>query len=161
MPPPTDDAEAIGREFYEVTGARGAIRVSVRAIVILDGHILLQRLTIPDSVWFFPGGGLEFGESLEAGLRRELAEETSLNFTTATYRFVANNRFEQRGYQFHLLEHYFEVNPVGPHVHTDEAHIDHEWIAISDIGALDLRPFGVRDILSVPGWRDIRVLEVS
>lgn len=161
MPPPTDAAETIGREFFEVTGARRAIRVSVRAIVILDDHILLQRLAVPDSIWFFPGGGLEFGESLESGLRRELAEETSLSFTTPTYRFVANNRFEQQGYQFHLLEHYFEVNPLDLHVHTDEAHIDHEWFAMSDIGSLDVRPFGVRDILALPGWRNIRVLEVS
>lgn len=161
MPRHTDDAGAIGREFFEVIGTRGAIRVAVRAIVILDDHILLQRLAVPNSNWCFPGGELEFGESLEGGLRRELAEETSLGFTTPTYRFVANDRFEQQGYQFHLLEHYFEVHPVGPDVHTEEPHIDHDWVPIDDIGALDLRPFSVRDILNVPGWRNIRVLEVS
>ncbi|MBA2290661.1 MAG: NUDIX domain-containing protein [Chloroflexia bacterium] len=87
--------------------------MSVRALVMLDDHILVQRLNHPDSVRWFPGGELEFGEPMEAGLLREIAEESTLAVTAITYRFVFDNRFERDGASFHFLEHYFEVTPAG------------------------------------------------
>jgi len=57
-------------------------RQAVRAIVITpEKEILLLRIHPPeggDSFWITPGGGLEPGESPEAGLRRELKEELGL-----------------------------------------------------------------------------------
>jgi hypothetical protein len=50
---------------------------------------------------------------MEAGLLREIAEESTLAVTAITYRFVFNNRFERDGASFHFLEHYFEVTPAG------------------------------------------------
>lgn len=161
MPPPTDDARQFEDQFWQGVASRNAIRVSVRALVMLDDHILVQRLNHPDSVRWFPGGELEFGEPMEAGLLREIAEESTLAVTAITYRFVFNNRFERDGASFHFLEHYFEVTPAGWELDTLEDHFDHEWIPIADADSFDIRPSSVRDILRVPGWRTIRVLEVS
>lgn len=161
MPPPADDARAVERRFFDTVAARRAIRVSVRALVIQDEHILVQRLDHAGSIRWFPGGEVEFGESLETALRRELAEETTLRVKTITYRFTANNRFERDGSPFHFLEHYFEVTPEATDLDSIEDHFDHEWISISETASIDIRPFGVRDILRVPGWRNIRLLEVE
>ncbi len=160
MPHHGDDARQLEQRFWQAA-ARNAVRVSVRALVLLDGHILVQRLNHADSVRWFPGGELEFGEPLEAGLLRELAEETTIDVRTITYRFVFNNRFQRDGASFHFLEHYFEVTPSGRELGTLEDHFDHEWIPIAGVSALDIRPFGVRDILGLSGWRDIRLLEVD
>jgi 8-oxo-dGTP diphosphatase len=57
------------------------IREAVRALVIdeLD-RILLVRFEFPDATrWALPGGGINAGESDEAALRRELAEELGLS----------------------------------------------------------------------------------
>lgn len=53
------------------------IRSAVRALIIDEhDHVLLVRFEFPTaSAWALPGGGLEHGESPEAGLRRELHEE--------------------------------------------------------------------------------------
>lgn len=161
MPPPTDDSRQFEQRFWREVASRNAIRVAVRALVILDDHILVQRGKHPDSVRWFPGGELEFGEMMETGLQRELAEETSLRIKTVTYRFVANNRFEREGAQFHLLEHYFEVTPETFDVESKEEHFDHGWIPINTIGSFDVRPSGVRDILTIPGWRTIKLLVVN
>jgi len=49
--------------------------------VVLDGNrvLLVRRGQEPlKGEWSIPGGGLELGETLEAGVRREVAEETGL-----------------------------------------------------------------------------------
>lgn len=50
-------------------------RVGVRAIIYKDGKILAVKHKTKDgeaSFWAIPGGGLEPGESIENGLRREV-----------------------------------------------------------------------------------------
>lgn len=56
-------------------------REAVRALVLdRDDHVLLVRFRFPSGVevWTLPGGGLEDGETVEEGLRRELYEELGL-----------------------------------------------------------------------------------
>lgn len=55
-------------------------RSAVRAVVLdPTNRILLVRFTFPDGeLWACPGGGIEDGESDEAAVTRELAEEAGL-----------------------------------------------------------------------------------
>ncbi|WP_371168928.1 NUDIX hydrolase [Aliiroseovarius sp. 2305UL8-7] len=57
--------------------------VAVLAIVLRDGKAaLVQRKNAPDAgLWGFPGGRLEYGETLGQGACRELAEETGITAT--------------------------------------------------------------------------------
>lgn len=58
-------------------------RQAIRAIVLTPEHeVLLMRIRAPeggDWFWITPGGGLEPGESIEAGLRHEMNEELGLD----------------------------------------------------------------------------------
>jgi 8-oxo-dGTP diphosphatase len=55
-------------------------QIGVGVIVVRDGRVLLGKRVGSHGAgtWAFPGGHLEFGESIEACARRELAEETGL-----------------------------------------------------------------------------------
>jgi 8-oxo-dGTP diphosphatase len=55
-------------------------RVGVAVVVAKDNKILLgkRKGAHGEGNWSFPGGHLEFGESVEECARRELAEETGL-----------------------------------------------------------------------------------
>jgi 8-oxo-dGTP diphosphatase len=54
--------------------------VGVGGVVVSDGRALLIRRGGPplEGQWSIPGGMLEVGETLLAGVRRELAEETGI-----------------------------------------------------------------------------------
>ena len=59
------------------------IRVGAAALVFSEGKLLLARRNKEPNkgMYILPGGGVDFGESLEKAVRRELLEETSLELT--------------------------------------------------------------------------------
>lgn len=59
------------------TGPHARVRIGAKGLVVDAGTVLLVRERRPDgsTFWTLPGGGVEAGESLRDGLRRELREE--------------------------------------------------------------------------------------
>jgi 8-oxo-dGTP pyrophosphatase MutT (NUDIX family) len=53
-------------------------RVAVKAVIVQNGKILLVR-DEPGDKWGFPGGGVDYGESIESALKRELTEELGIH----------------------------------------------------------------------------------
>jgi 8-oxo-dGTP diphosphatase len=91
---------------------RHQLRLRVCGVLVVGGHILVARIHSPvtdQQIWTPPGGGLEFGESLSDGVRREFAEETNLQ--VAVQRLVHINELIRP--PFHAVEFYFEVSQQG------------------------------------------------
>lgn len=73
-------------------------RVSIKGIYVKDGKVLLcgENKEIFGGKWALPGGGLDFGEEMKAGLVREIKEETGLNVTKISEKpvYIWTHRYE-------------------------------------------------------------------
>ncbi|MEI6842907.1 MAG: NUDIX hydrolase [bacterium] len=74
-------------------------RVGVGVIVIRDNKVLLgkRKGSHGEGTWSFPGGHLEFFETIEDCARRELAEETGLRLVCIGRSTFTNDMFVAEG----------------------------------------------------------------
>ena len=71
------------------------ITLGARVILLRDDQVLLIRHTYRQG-WFFPGGGVDKGETLEAAARREAEEEAHANIGELTLLGVYGSASEGR-----------------------------------------------------------------
>lgn len=90
-------------------------RVGVRAIIYKDGKILAvkhkSRVGGSKDFWCIPGGGLDPGESLEDGLRREIYEELGIEAKPSRLLFIQQFTSTREGHDEELEFFYLVENP--------------------------------------------------
>ncbi len=97
-------------------GAPGVIRPCAFCFVPEDDRVLIARMRDPDdgSYYYRPlGGGIEFGESGEEAVRREIREELGVELGSVRFLGFLENRFEMRAEPYHELCLIFVADPDG------------------------------------------------
>ena len=77
-----------------------------------DGQILLVRHSYGPNEWFFPGGGINDGESPEEAAKRELMEETACEITGMKLVGVVAETLSGAPHKDHLFEGVVSDMPV-------------------------------------------------
>lgn len=128
-----------------------AFLVSVKGLIINSaGEVLVLKVKDDDisahdrGTWNLPGGLLEFGESFEEGLLREIKEETGLNVRIK--KLVAVSDFDYQGFTFEdgetkdvrIVVIGYECECDGTSVLLDGEHALSEWVAPSDLASREL-----------------------
>ncbi len=111
-------------------------RINVRGIIFKDGKLFGQQLKNnvgPNQFWCTPGGGLDPGESLTEGLRREMIEETGIAPVIGKLLFIQ---------QFHdgtreQLEFFFNIENVDEYQTIDLSATSHGEIEVESYGFVD------------------------
>ncbi len=88
------------------------IRVRSCGLLVENEKLLLVEVLSPVTnkwTWIAPGGGVEFGESLEEAVKREFLEETGLNISVQDQ--VYTNQIIEP--PIHAVEFYFLVKQEG------------------------------------------------
>lgn len=87
----------IPKELYEKITASIPIP-GVEAMMINDGALLLMKRNNDPAkgMWWFPGGRIRRGETFEEALKREVTEETHINFEITRLIGVYNRIFPGR-----------------------------------------------------------------
>jgi ADP-ribose pyrophosphatase YjhB (NUDIX family) len=111
----------------------------VSAVIFRDGKILLVRRARSPAKGFYslPGGRVEFGETLQAALHREIREETALEVDIAelaAWREVVPSE-AGRG---HYVIMSFAARWSAGEVALNEEHDDSKWLAPDSLGDLKL-----------------------
>ena len=120
-------------------------RINVRGIIINDqGEIFCQKLTANTGkgrdFWCTPGGGLEMGESLLDGLRREMVEETGVKPTIGKLLFIQQftdtNPSSKHGVT-EQLEFFFSITNWQDYQHIDLEQTSHGVEEVAECGFVD------------------------
>lgn len=118
-------------------------RISVRGIALHDGKLLCVRLlpyngslqAVGGDYWCLPGGGLEDGESLLAGIEREMVEETGIKPVIGKLLFI--QQFEFKGKDKEYLELFFHITNAEDYLNVDLSKTTHGEIELAEIGFID------------------------
>jgi 8-oxo-dGTP pyrophosphatase MutT (NUDIX family) len=64
------------------------VTIGVRLLLVKDNQALLVQHTYQPDQWFFPGGGVKKGETIEQAARREAAEEVGADLGILSLRGI-------------------------------------------------------------------------
>jgi len=101
------------------------IEVISRAVILDGTRILLCKGK--GNYYCLPGGHVEFGETAEAALRRELMEELGAEVKSAQFIGSHENIFDQEGQRRHELNFVFLTALKSSEVKAAEDHLEFVW----------------------------------
>ncbi len=106
---PTDATDQSTQDF---------IRPGAKAFIVHEGKVLFIEEELPNGDIFYdvPGGGIDFGERLEDGLKREVFEEVGLEVElekiVGSWKFVIPSK-RVEGVQVHILSVGYQCRLAG------------------------------------------------
>lgn len=121
----------------------------VRLIIKKEDKILLCK-SKEQGHYFLPGGHVEFGDSLEKTIYKEMEEELALkedDLFDISFRNYLENTYGEGEKMHHEINFIFEAKlKEGIEIKSQEDHIDFEWISIQDVNKINLLP---KNILAI------------
>ncbi len=138
--------KALIRAKYYLNNTYSATQFFVPlALLIRDGKILMNKRHDPHNPkwhhkWEFPGGGVEFGETIEENIVREVKEETGFDVAVVQSvgdMMIDNQSHRQKDVQVFLLPHICRISG-GSLEPNDEEVVESIWVTPQEVCDYDL-----------------------
>ncbi len=118
-------------------------RVSIKGLYIKNGKmLLLKESKEKGEMWELPGGGLEFGEDPQEGLKREVLEEAGLTVTEVSKNpiYAWQNKFENKRHMdwYHSLVLAYKINLQNLEFRPSEECIEIGFFSLEELANLNL-----------------------
>lgn len=122
--------------------------VSVRAVIVKDDKLLVVNGDGNGDFWCAPGGRLEYGEDLKAGVAREVYEETGLNVQVGDA--FAVSEFVLESNAFHNVDIFFRCEVVDGDITqgwkgTGGPVVDRRFVTLEELQNMNVFPRWLRD----------------
>jgi len=114
------------------------IEILARAFIVKDGEVLLCKVKSKDN-YFFPGGHVEYGESVENALKRELREEIGKELEDINFIGICENTFQFMG-EHQEINLVFEAQMPGRDFSVLEDHMEFDWFPLDKIESMNVLP---------------------
>lgn len=134
------------------------VRVSIKAIILREGRILLIQCRDTQGDWYcLPGGGQRHGETVIDALQRECLEEIGLPIRAGRLRFVrdyigSHHEFAEEDGDAHQVELMFACDLTSPEGErrtnvADPMQVGSVWIALAQLHRYRLYPQALTPLL--------------
>lgn len=101
------------------------------------GHLLMVSDPSFSFEWNLPGGGVRKNETLEAGLKREFAEETGLQVEIEAVLHVEDDfLIMPTGQAFHAVQHFYLVRVTGGQLQPEGNGVDTSQVTYLDLATV-------------------------
>lgn len=138
-----------------------SIVVAVKAVIVQNDQLLIIQRASDDEVhpgtWELVGGKLDFGETLEQALEREVFEETGLRVTVQQLLY-ATTFLTDPNRQVALMT--YLAHPVATIVTLSAEHSDARWVTADEARQLLLQPI-LDDFDSHDVWTLLRTKPIN
>jgi mutator protein MutT len=113
-------------------------RIIVAAIIRNGNKLLLTKEVLESGRerWIFPGGGVNFGESLEEAVKREIKEELGMEIKVEKLLGFKEAIFPKVNY--HTIIFFFLAKPLGDLSIKEKKILDARYFDFKEIEKLDL-----------------------
>jgi len=119
----------------------------VACIIEKDGQVLLHRKKA-DDFWNMLGGRVQFGETCEEAIRRELKEEIGCECSYVKHEHICENFFELKGSLFHEILVIFRVKLKDEiDLGNIEEDIVIKWFPKEELDGVVIKPEFTKDVM--------------
>lgn len=136
------------------------IRVRVAGILTRGNEILfVKHQKNGEEYWLLPGGGVDYGETMERSLEREFSEECNLDIEVKELMFVSQGIAPDKSK--HIINMFFHVNYISGDlkIGEEERLKEASYIDIADINNIILYPNVKKELIEYfKGSQEIRYL---
>jgi len=119
------------------------IEIITRAVILDKDKILLCKKKGND-YYFLPGGHIEFGETAEQALERELKEELNVSAEKFNYIGTIENFFTENDKKYHEIILVFHIEAKNVTDKTPEDHIEFSWVDIRSLKRETVEPVALK-----------------
>lgn len=98
--------------------------------------LLKEKMADGREMWLIPGGKVEFGESLEQALLREIKEETG--FDVKLKRFISHKEAIFVNHNYHTIIFFYYLDYLGGDIKLDKKGIEGQFFKREGIKNLSL-----------------------
>ncbi|MCD4785637.1 MAG: NUDIX hydrolase [Candidatus Eremiobacteraeota bacterium] len=119
------------------------IRIRIAVVIPRGDEILLVRHVKGDrQYWLIPGGGLDWGETIEDCAKREIKEETNLDVKIIKLLFISESVSKED--ERHLINLTFLGKALNPEdeikVLDDDRIVEARFVPVKDLDKIEIHP---------------------